>query len=269
MSVARFRIEECSFIDDNTLLIKNSQYHHLFRVKRVKKGGVIEGLENSGKIYRCRVKEISKKDAVCEVLEVLSYKKCHYYKIVFFLPLLKRSSLELVVQKLTEIGVDVIIPVITQRTVYKPKGDITSKLLKVAIETTKQCGVPIYPDIKQPLFLEKAVGGILNHDSFINGLKVVFCSLSEAQVLGVPFYLETILKEKLFDVDSYPITVYIFVGPEGGWEKKELRMLFDCGIKPAILYADTLLKSETACIISCAIIKHLLEAHFLKEDKDE
>ncbi len=154
---------------------------------------------------------------------------------ILYCAILKKENFELVVQKTTEIGISVIVPVITIRTVKL--GISIDRLHRIAKEAAEQSGRGIIPTIGKPLLLQEA----FEHAKKV-AKKMFFCDPS-----GSPF--EKKLSRGAKDVYSRAI----FIGPEGGWEDKEIEMSRMYGMEKVSL-GKTILRAETAAIIATHLV---------------
>ncbi len=140
---------------------------------------------------------------------------------VFFAPM-KGGRTELVVQKLTEIGVDVIAPIVTGRSVVRwdeaKAADQIARLRRVAREASMQSRRAWLPTVEPVGTLDDA----LAHDGVV---------LAD---VGAP---------------SGPIGSSIVVGPEGGWEPDEA-----AAAPRRVGLGETVLRAETACIVAGSLM---------------
>jgi 16S rRNA (uracil1498-N3)-methyltransferase len=169
-----------------------------------------------------------------ELVEITSLGKEIKYKIVeklqpvhpereihLYLAILKKENFELAVQKAVECGVSKIVPVITERTIKT--GLNTTRLEKIIIEASEQCGRSIVPLLSPILNFKDAV-------SSAEGEKIIFH-------LGAKDYAPK---------STSPVS--IFVGPEGGFTEGEINLAKDAGLALASLGPLTL-RGETAAIV--------------------
>lgn len=136
---------------------------------------------------------------------------------------LKKENFELVCQKATEIGVGTIIPVVTTRTVKL--GLNFDRLVKIVKEAVEQSGQAIVPEIKE----------ISEFEDIINievGRKIIFDKSG-----------------KRFEKGKNNPRTAILIGPEGGFDEKEIKMAEDNGWEVVSLGSSTL-RAETAAIIA-------------------
>lgn len=148
--------------------------------------------------------------------------------ITLCLAVLKNEHFSLAIEKATELGVKRIIPMITKRTVKI--GINPERVKRILREATEQCGRGIVPEISEPMSLKEALAAV-------SGTRVFGTLAQDAAPLS--------------DLSSdNPLAVY--VGPEGGWEPEEEKLLAK-DATPVALGPRTL-RAETAAIAAMAII---------------
>jgi 16S rRNA (uracil1498-N3)-methyltransferase len=143
--------------------------------------------------------------------------------IHLYMSLIKKDLFELVVEKVTELGVKSITPILTDRT--QGKNLNMERLNKIAIEASEQCGRGNIPIIKPVTDLENAL-------SSIEG-EIIVCDKSGSVLSDQPINLSTI---------------NLLIGPEGGWTDEERKLFSSKGAK-FISLGDTILRAETAGIV--------------------
>lgn len=151
--------------------------------------------------------------------------------------------MELVLAKLTEIGIDAIIPVITKRTVVRIKEEIKKqeRWEKIIYGAVKQSGRISRP-VMQPV-LDGVEELAVRAGS---GLKLLVWEKEEKNFLIDAAAGAGNEKEVLF-----------FTGPEGGFEESEAAYLIGRGFVPVSM-GDTTLRAETAAILAGGVIAQAL-----------
>lgn len=185
------------------------------------------------------IKSLDKKECVLmHIKQTSSY--IPNKKITLFVSCIKKDNFELIVQKVTELGVTSIVPLISERS--EKKNLNTERLHKIAIEASEQSGRGDVPSISSILPLASA-------------LKMISQSKKEnsfvLQVGGISFN-DTELQKKIRNVKN----VNLFIGPEGGWSPLEEAIFTEkCVI--AVSLGQTVLRAETAAIVACAFMSNL------------
>lgn len=230
-------------------VITGSDAHHIRDVLRMKTGDRLELLDGTGMVHEAEIKEIKKEKIVCRIIEsgktstssVESSKVESRIRITLAQSLLKTSRMDFVVEKCTELGVNQIIPMLTERTVAgKAKLDRWKKIAKSAAE---QSGRAIIPEISP---LMKFEGVLKMRNQFDLAL--------------IPWELEKekTLKNVLTDprITELPDILFL-VGPEGGFSQKEIKQAIKAGFVPLSL-GKRILRAETAGMAVLAAIMYEL-----------
>ena len=111
--------------------------NHLKNVFRVKLGEKVRAVDGE-KEYFCSVKEIEKKYIILEIEEILEDRYSHKIEIDAAVGILKNDKMDLTIQKLTELGINEIIPVAAKRGVVKI-NEKKDKWDLIVREALKQC----------------------------------------------------------------------------------------------------------------------------------
>jgi 16S rRNA (uracil1498-N3)-methyltransferase len=243
MTANRFFIEK-KHISGKKAILKGREHHHLSNVLRIREKEKIWLFDEEGNAYCGIVEEIKKKETLVSILEIKK-KTPSQVKIIIAQALIKPSSMELVVQKATELGVDEIIPIVTLRSRALPEEKILNQRLirwrRISIEALKQSKGVFIPKIYSPIDLLEL--------SKLQVEKKLFLSERKGELL------KNIIKQ--FE-NNIPKSVLLTIGPEGGWDKKEERDFLEHGFQPISL-GERILRSETAALSSLAIITHFFK----------
>ena len=161
--------------------------------------------------------------------------------------------MELIIQKMVELGVYEIIPVAMQRCVVKlDDKKAKSKLARwqgIAEAAAKQSKRGIVPQIHSVMSYKEALAYAADMD----------CRL-------VPYEMEESLDgasgmagtKKLIEAIKPGQSVAIFIGPEGGFDDSEIQSAISQGMKPITL-GKRILRTETAGMTAMAWIMYQLE----------
>jgi len=206
--------------------------NHLFRVLRVKVGQEFDVAAN-GVLRSAKVVFASHDQVEFELgAEVES---AALPQVTVYLYIFKFDRMEWALEKLTELGVSHVVPMIAQRTeehLAKAAAKRVERWRKIAREASQQARRIAPPGVAEPLALKKAIAQE-------QGSRIVLSEVEET----VP------LKSAL--TDCKPPLALAF-GPEGGWSETELNLFTVAGWKPASL-GHTILRAETAAIAAGAV----------------
>jgi 16S rRNA (uracil1498-N3)-methyltransferase len=222
-------------------LLETEEHHHLSRVLRLGPGERVWLVDELGNPYRAEVEEVGRRQTHVLILEKKEASTGRL-RLVLAQALIKSKNMDLVVQKATELGVEVIIPVEAARSVVRLKEDKTGKLgrwRKIAREAAKQSRRSDVPFIQPPESLSCFLKSrdeprrfILCEDGGVNLRDVL------APRPAQPGHPEV-------------ATVAVLVGPEGGWTKNEEEQAVNAGFE-AVSLGSRILRAETAALVSLA-----------------
>lgn len=224
-------------------ILVDDPFHHVVHVLRKQKGDTVEAFDGQGAIYRARIAEITSERAVLEILDTRRSEAAGRFALTLGAGILKGKKMNWLVQKVTEVGVHTIVPLITRRTIARPGEngpDKAGKWEKVAVEAAKQCGSAHVPNIHHPVKLEDFLRESGNYDA-----KLLAWEGKDAAPLR---------KTNL----GRPASVLLLVGPEGGFDPKEVALAQQQGFALFGL-GGNILRSETAAIVASALVLYELE----------
>lgn len=219
-------------LDNNFFNINKDDLYHIFTVMRMKEHDTIEVVYNK-RLFLATIENdgIKLKDEVKTYCDNIPY-------IVICIPLLKETKMDYILQKATELGVNEIIPVITERSIIKINDKIDSKIkrwekiCKEASEQSKRLNIPIITNVKKQ--------SELNFDC----LKLV-CDTKEKQK-----NIKTIFKDNL-KCDK----IVFMVGPEGGLSEAEIKKLNAIGFISVSL-GTRIMRVETVPLYLMSVINY-------------
>ena len=150
--------------------------------------------------------------------------------LTLFTALLKGYKMDFLIQKVTELGVKRLVPLVTGRSVAKPTRRKLERWCTISREALKQCGGTVLPTIEPPRKLEEII--------------------PEGEKGWVLWEGE---KTDRLSQDSSVRKASLVVGPEGGWKQSEMLLLFSRGFTPATL-GPRIFRAETAAIVGAALL---------------
>lgn len=230
--------------DSNHVFLEGPEHHHLSKVARIRAGEKVWLFDEKGSQYLAQVKEVGKEKTCLHILKAIGEKKTRV-RITLAQALIKTKKMDLVLQKSTELGAHVFIPIISARTVVKIQDRMEKKLdrwQRIALEAAKQCGNVVVPEVQPPVGLKKFL-------RLRNGTKKMFFSERYGKLF------RDILISSSGSKNELPASVSLLIGPEGGWTDKEERDILDNGFE-AISLGPFTLRSETAAMVSLALVSH-------------
>jgi len=214
------------------IFLKDSQYHYLVRVMRLKVGSMVRLFNSTDGEFEGKIIDIQKDHLTLELINFISPPQQVRELTLYFAPI-KNSNMSFIVQKATELGVTKIQPMITKHTMVV-KANI-GKLEMVAIEAAEQCKRLSIPEVLPIQTLEYALKNPLHTGPLI------FCNENESSQ-ALAQYLD----------QNKPQDVGIMIGPEGGFSQAEAAMIINSkGISVSL--GKRILRAETAIIATLSV----------------
>ncbi len=198
--------------------------------------------------YECVIRSIEENKIVCKILNELKSKSEADLNITIFQGLPKADKMELIIQKCTELGVKKIIPVITKRTVVKLKEkDKQNKLnrwQKIAEVAAKQSGRDIIPTI----------GNIIDISNIdFDGYDKILVLYENEEKTSIKAEIE-----KLKNSGKENLNIGIVIGPEGGFEQKEINKIKENKNVSIVTLGKRILRTETVALVVSGILMYEL-----------
>lgn len=239
-SVHRFWVTPAQISGDRVLFTRE-QSHQIVRVLRMRRGDTVAVFDGTGADHEAQLLTLGPGKAIARLTGVRTAASEPALRLTLLQGLPKGEKMELIIQKATELGVHRIVPLVCQRSVSRGSGRL-ARWRAIAREAAEQCGRPIVPQIDEPVPLTSffaAEGGsglrgiALWEDERARGLKETLALMAAADRL------------------------HLLVGPEGGLEPDEVRLIGQGGLVTASLGKRTL-RAETAAIAALGIIQYEL-----------
>lgn len=229
-------------INGNKAIVTGSDARHLKTILRAEIGDMISVVTESNE-FNAEIVEINKEDIICDIVEEINRNNESKINITLVQGIPKQTKMESIIQQNVELGVKSFIPLITERTVVKLNDkDREQKKLerwrKIAKESSKQSKRNIIPTVEDIMTVKELVERLKNEDALIL----------------VPYELEDMktLKEVLLNQkDNY----YIIIGPEGGFDIKEIEMFQEIGAHIVTL-GKRILRTETAGLVAASVVMY-------------
>jgi 16S rRNA (uracil1498-N3)-methyltransferase len=230
-------------IDRESITLEGDIVHQIRNVLRLQSGERIVVLDNEGLEYTVILDKVEKdqvKGTICHTRQTVEPD----IKFTLYQALLKSDHFEFVLQKCTEIGVSVFVPVVCERCVVrKPSANKIQRWEKVIKEATEQSGRGLLPVLKPAALFDDAC-----HSA--EGLSLI------AGIGSDSLKLSKVLRPNTFQ--NNPAIVNIFIGPEGGFTAPEEEFARSCGIHKVTL-GPRVLRAETAGLVAATAILYEYE----------
>ncbi|NLP27364.1 MAG: 16S rRNA (uracil(1498)-N(3))-methyltransferase [Clostridia bacterium] len=238
------------FVTPNNIIgqkavIQGDDVKHIYKVLRLEVGDKIIINDSQGQEYLASISDINKISVTVNLLESIDQNAESSIQIDLYQGLPKSSKMDYIVQKATEIGVNTIIPIITERVIVKSDlGEFkkTERWKRIALEACKQCKRTIIPEIKEPVVFADLFEKIKDYD-------LVVVPYENKEGYGV--------KKMCSSLKNEVKTIAVIIGPEGGFEEEEIKALEDIGAH-IITLGPRILRTETAGVVTAAVLQYEL-----------
>ena len=233
-----FYIEGCGGVGLEVRL-KPEDAKHAAQVLRMERGEEFYAIDEGGSRFLAELCEVSKEGCTALLREALPDNEAEL-RVTVYQGLPKADKLELVVQKLTELGAARLVPVKMERCVVKLNDKDGQKkqerLQKIAREASKQCKRGGCLEVAAPQSWKQLRDQMAAHD-------LVLVPWEDAQGFGLKAAHEAFPEAK---------DIGIVIGPEGGMSENEVRALEELGAKQITL-GPRILRTETAAIAAATM----------------
>lgn len=216
------------------ITISGEEFNHLVHVMRKKIGDYIMIVDGNGNAYQTILINISKKQAEAKIIEEYKHHNEPEKKLTLAVALLKNpSKYDFLVEKTVELGVNKLIPLLTQRTI--PRSAKVERWQKLSIAAMKQSGRSFLPKILDPVTLLDLIS---EKDDYTS--KIIFHN-TQGNFLNVNDF-NSIHNLNLSNI-------LILIGPEGGFTDEEVELSVNAGFQIVSL-GTRRLRTETAAIVA-------------------
>jgi 16S rRNA (uracil1498-N3)-methyltransferase len=224
-------------VTGNRAVLIGEHADHLVRVLRARVGQEFDVAAN-GVVRRSRVVAMEESRVEFELGDEVSLAATPSLTLV--LAVFKFDRMEWAIEKCTELGVALIVPVIARRTdahLASASAKRVDRWRRIALQAAEQSRRTTPPQIAAPMDFPDAL-------NLTPGLRIVL-SESEQRML-----LRDVVESQACGAGA---EATLAVGPEGGWTTEELQQFHQAGWIAASL-GPTILRAETAAIAATAIL---------------
>ncbi|MFD2643884.1 16S rRNA (uracil(1498)-N(3))-methyltransferase [Pseudomonas japonica] len=235
MRLSRFFIDAPLSLGEHDL--PEAQAHYIGRVLRMNAGDAVQLFDGSGEEFLGELLEVGKKTVRVRLDQALPGQAESPLRIHLGQGLSRGERMDWAIQKATELGVDTITPIVSERCEVRLKDERADKRLahwrQVAISACEQCGRSSVPRIEPPVTLGEWLAA---RDE---ALKLVLHPVAEPLVSH-----------------ARPTSLAFLIGPEGGLSDAEVEQAKGSGFHAARL-GPRVLRTETAPVVALAVAQQL------------
>ena len=237
------------FVEDvtrNEVTIRGVDANHLAHSLRAKRGDRITAVDGSGNCAVIELIDFDKASILARRVGDIRYVG-HEEKIILADCMPKQNRFDTIIEKATELGVDKIEPLISERTIARPGGTREQAKLerwqRIAKEAAEQCARDTIPKIENVRTLNDWLKNIPPLDDTL----LLFCWEGEQT---------TTVREVLRGYkESGGEKIIVLIGPEGGFSEREVSDIKASG-GVSVTLGKRVLKTDTAAISVLAMINY-------------
>ncbi len=213
-------------------LVGDDEAAHALRAKRLREGESVELLDGLGGIATGTVHLAGGGRRTELHVQVMSVRHSPEPRPVVevWAATPKGGRVDEMVEGLSEVGAASWTPLHAARSIVEPRPTKLDRLARLAVESAKQCGRPWFLRIERERTFDEA--------------------------LSVPPDTELILADASgtpCEPGATPSAVRLLIGPEGGWEAREVEAARSAGARVA-RFGPHAMRIETAAVVAAAIV---------------
>ncbi len=246
----RFFVKEKN-IENDVVEISGEDFNHISNSLRLQPGDEIIVSPGHGYDYTVELKDFEDETVFGRIIEKKDNKTEPKMRVDLGQAIPKNRNIELVIQKGTEIGVNQIIPLSTERTIVKLYGSKEKRRIKrwqkIAKEAAKQSQRGIIPDVK-------SVVDLSNQDEIselFSGYDLILILYAGQTNNNIKQILDEYKKTNVKNI-------LVLIGPEGGFTEDELSKFHQNSSQEntvqTISLGERILRTETAGIVALSTI---------------
>lgn len=236
-------VVETEQIEGSTLSLTSDQQHYLMRVLRLRGGDRFLALDGKGGLWLATLIP-SGEQAHLTIPEAMSANSASGLESspadtippITLAACLPKQGFDEVIRQVTELGVDQIVPLISDRTLLRPSANKLQRWRRIAAEAAEQSERLTVPKVYDPIVLPQW--------------------LSQKTEKGRYFCVARYIAPSLLSVclcAGHKATV-IAVGPEGGWTESEIETAISADYQLVTLGMGVL-RAVTASVAAVSVLR--------------
>ena len=223
-----------SIVENSVVLLSQEQTHYVSNVMRLKRGSKLNFFNENGE-WESEIVFLEKSRLEVKFLKKVKQPK-NLSNIELAICLVKKNSMENILQKATELGVCSIVPILSERTEVKELN--YERANKIIIEATEQSNQLTPPKISKITTLSD----FLKKDG--EPKKILFADVNSSYKLKT----ENIRDNKF---------VSILIGPEGDFSPSERENILKNPSVLSFTLSSNILRSDTAVISAISLVNFI------------
>ena len=227
-----------SIVENSTSLVSREHSHYIVNVMRLKKGSNINFFNKEGE-WLSEIISIERDKVEVKFLNKVK-EPSKISNIELAICLVKKTPMEIILQKATELGVRKIIPIISDRTEVKDLN--FERANRIIIEATEQSNQLNIPNLSQ----------IVKLKDFIN-------NISKDEKL---FFADVNSKHNPSSKDlGQSKKASVLIGPEGDFSPAERELILSKPETVPFSLSENILRADTAVISAISLVNYIHNNH--------
>ncbi len=227
-----------SILENNTSLLSKEHTHYIVNVMRLKRGSNLNFFNKNGE-WKSEIIFLNKDRVEVKFLKKIKEVN-NISKTNLAICLVKKNPMDNILQKATELGINKIIPIVSERTEVKELNLDRAK--KIVIEATEQSNQLVPPEITEVIKLKDFL------QTFDENSNILFADINSKENL------------KTEDFKNFK-SFCILIGPEGDFSAAERELILqNRAVKPFTL-SKNILRSDTAVISAISLVNFINNFH--------
>jgi 16S rRNA (uracil1498-N3)-methyltransferase len=236
-------------VQEGRVCIRGADVWHITKVLRLSRGAEIIVFDGAGREYRVKLDDVKRREITGVVQEQWQRQAESPLWLMLAQGVPRAAKMDLIVQKATEIGVNKIVPLCTERadpgnreTARSPEKSAQKldRWSRIGMEAAKQCQRSALPTLEPFLTLDEFLA-----QAFAADLRLMLWEGEQQQ------RLTTVLRQQPASVTS----AILVIGPEGGLTDGEAERLTAAGYASVSL-GPRILRTETAGLVALSILQY-------------
>jgi 16S rRNA (uracil1498-N3)-methyltransferase len=230
--------------------LDEGETHHCRDVLRLAVGSRIILFDGKGTEAIAEIQDFSASEARLSVIHVTQTEPLRC-AVTLAQAIPKGKNMELIIQKATELGVNRIVPLLSERTIVQlsegEEGKRIEKWRQVVVEAAKQCGQNWLPTVDSPVSLKRFFSEFDRYEAPLI-----------ASLQGDARSFKQVLHDFREQHGRRPTSTLMLIGPEGDFTPAEAALAKTAGCLPVSL-GPIILRTETAAIYSLSVLAYELQ----------
>ena len=243
---SRYFVQPAVAAEQVTLM--GSEAHHLMHVMRAARGDRITLFDGSGAEFTAEVDRVDRKEVRLTIFERIDVDRELPVRITLAVALPKGDRQRWLVEKAVELGVAAVVPLVTERSVARPKAQSLARLGRAVVEASKQCGRNRLMEIEEP----RAWSDFVQETSDLPWRFVAHPGGSVGRLPTAASFPSTVNEPQSGPAPARQ-SILAAIGPEGGFSEAEIALATAAGWQKIGL-GRRILRTETAAVLLAGII---------------